>query len=70
METIYFREDGSQYGDDIEKTDIFCPNCGKQNIWVAVGEGDYYEGPTHYCLDCRYHFGLLGYGVDDKVIIK
>lgn len=45
-----------------DETDLFCPNCGKQNVWVESGEGDYYQGPAHYCISCEWYFTMPGIG--------
>lgn len=34
------------------KTDIYCPNCGKQTVWIDTCD-DYYSGFTGYCLSCH-----------------
>lgn len=42
----------------IPALDIFCPQCGQSQVWVEDGPGDYYAGPTHYCLACRRSFHM------------
>ncbi len=42
------------YHDD----DLYCPFCGKQQVVIGVGDGDYYVGPMHYCLACKKDFRL------------
>lgn len=34
------------------KTQLFCPICGKRNVWEEDSAGDYYAGPAILCLDC------------------
>lgn len=41
---------------DFAPTDLYCPKCGQHQVWVDTGPGDYYSGPTHYCLACRRIF--------------
>jgi transcription elongation factor Elf1 len=36
----------------------FCPNCGKQKVYVESGDGDYYEGATHICVACKSRFSI------------
>lgn len=33
-------------------TELFCPFCGKRNVWAEDGDGDYYTGVEYICLDC------------------
>lgn len=47
------------YYQDFKKTSLFCPNCGKQEIWVETGDGDLYVGPQHLCCSCNYSFNFL-----------
>ena len=56
MEVRTYRDDGTHYGDEIEKTDYFCPNCGVQNVYEEMNDGDYYMGATLYCLSCHHDF--------------
>jgi hypothetical protein len=37
---------------------LYCPNCGKQEVWYENGLGDYYQGVEHLCLNCEYEFYL------------
>lgn len=37
---------------------LFCPHCGKQEVWVEQSGGDYYVGQHHMCLACRWTFYL------------
>lgn len=34
------------------KTDLFCPLCGNKEVWVYMGEGDYYQGSEYLCVSC------------------
>ena len=42
------------------KTEWYCPNCGKQEVWDESGEGDFYAGTTSYCTECGFQCNLLG----------
>lgn len=48
------------YWENYEKTDWFCPHCGKQEMWDSTGSGDYYTGTTSYCTACNFSSQLLG----------
>ena len=39
-------------------SDLFCPRCGANNVWIEGSEGDYYVGPEHRCGDCEHDFYL------------
>jgi hypothetical protein len=41
-----------------EKCDLFCPNCGKQEVWEEKGLGDYYLGVNYLCLSCETSHNL------------
>ena len=41
-----------------EKTELFCPHCGKRGVWHDTGGGDYYVGETFICPACRHRFYL------------
>lgn len=52
----------------VEKDEaIFCPNCGVKEVYVVVGDGDYYEGPQHFCKNCHNSFTLPSCGVDVNI---
>lgn len=43
----------------MEKKQYFCPQCGKQEVYLQMDdEQDYYVGYTYYCFACRYSFHL------------
>lgn len=56
---------GHSITDKYEKSDLFCPRCGKQTVFVDTGAGDYYQGPRHVCLECVEAFGCQLYGGDN-----
>jgi hypothetical protein len=37
---------------DYLKIDLFCPHCGKQELWESCGGGDYYVGVESLCINC------------------
>lgn len=43
------RIDNSTY----TKSDLFCPICGKQDLWIHENGGDYYVGEAYYCTSCK-----------------
>ncbi len=48
------------------KSDIYCPNCGKQDCWEDTGGGDYYVGATFACMSCKTTFHVPDYGNEWK----
>lgn len=46
-----------------KQTNLYCPECGKQTVYVENSEGDYYVGPTHLCVSCDSNFTLPHIGV-------
>jgi predicted RNA-binding Zn-ribbon protein involved in translation (DUF1610 family) len=46
-------------------TALYCPNCGKQSVWIDTGGGDYYVGETHLCVSCDTSFYLPNIGSPD-----
>jgi predicted RNA-binding Zn-ribbon protein involved in translation (DUF1610 family) len=40
------------------KTEYFCPNCGKLEVWSEDGPGDYYAGEDYVCTSCKCFFNL------------
>ena len=42
------------YIEEYAKTQYYCPNCGKQEVWNEVGEGDYYLGSDYVCTECNF----------------
>jgi len=67
MEIRYYREDKTHWGCDVEKTEYYCPECGKQEVYEALGEGDYYEGTGLYCNSCNNAFTMPSRGIDEKL---
>ena len=54
----------SPYGHSNEETwkriDIFCPACGKKEVWREEDWGDYYVGEEYLCTACGASFHLAG----------
>ncbi len=42
------------YEYDYEKTELYCPHCGKQEVWEEAGGGDYYLGVDYLCTACSH----------------
>lgn len=43
----------------VEKNnDLYCPNCGNKGVYEETGDGDYYEGPSMYCIECKTEFSM------------
>jgi transposase-like protein len=36
-------------------TELYCPQCGRQEVWNSDGE-DYYDGSEYVCLSCKGTF--------------
>ena len=61
FEVKYFKGSGElshSYEEKWEKTELYCPNCGKPEVWHETGGGDYYVGETFICTACRHRFYL------------
>lgn len=71
FDVLYFnntRDEGKQlhsrYREPWKKSDLYCPRCGKQEVWFCNDGGDYYVGEQHICINCKSGFYLPG-GVAD-----
>ena len=51
-----------------EHTDFYCPSCGKQEVWVEDGPGDYYAGPDYLCRVCGGGMGCPNHG--DRIVTE
>lgn len=49
---------GHSYDEEWQRVETFCPNCGKQEVWMETGPGDYYEGAGFLCVACEWGFTL------------
>ena len=63
------REFSHKYSEPWEKTDIFCPRCGKQEVWFCNNVGDHYLGEQHICTACKGTFYLPS-GVGDATGVQ
>lgn len=60
---------------EVNKVKYYCPGCGRRHCYVAKGEGDFYEGPEHYCITCGFTFtmpcgGKSGFNYSLKIELK
>lgn len=53
------KNDGHHYEEEWTKTEMFCPNCGKQEVWSGDG-ADYYVGTQYLCTNCIHSSYLDG----------
>jgi len=44
-------------GEQWDKADYYCPNCGKESVWSDDSD-DYYLGCKYICSDCKVVFYL------------
>ena len=61
---------GGSYEKKYTKVDTYCPNCGKQSVFEADGEGDYYVGPDCVCLECDSVFTWQGASKADQFVLE
>jgi DNA-directed RNA polymerase subunit RPC12/RpoP len=54
---------------ELVDAEIHCPECGVKNVQVETCDGDYYLGPTYYCLSCKHEFGYHSWGQNKKTVI-
>jgi predicted RNA-binding Zn-ribbon protein involved in translation (DUF1610 family) len=52
--------DPISYDETWEKLAIYCPNCGKNEVWRDTASGDYYVEELHLCSACDHGFYLPG----------
>ena len=58
VEFYYHDEIDKKFHEEVEQTDLHCPECGQKTVYVEVGLGDYYQGPTYYCKECKNGFTM------------
>jgi DNA-directed RNA polymerase subunit RPC12/RpoP len=58
-----FNDCGPVHSEEVEQTELHCPECGQKTVYVEVGDGDYYQGPTYYCKSCKNEFTMPSSGV-------
>ena len=56
------KEFSHKYSEGWSKTNLFCPQCGKREVWANDGPGDYYVDNQYLCLapTCAATFYLPG----------
>jgi len=52
IHVLALRADGSDYGHDYHKGDMYCKHCGAPNLYETYG-GDYYYPMRYYCPECE-----------------
>ena len=65
IEVLYYQQQAGEerkfshkYTEPWEKTELFCPRCGKHEVWFCNNGGDYYVGEKHICTACKGVFYL------------
>jgi hypothetical protein len=48
------------YPETWEKVDMYCPACGKQEVWQEGSAGDYYVGECYTCAACESEWTIQG----------
>lgn len=51
---------GHSYPEVYEKTDLYCPGCGDQEVWHEQGMGDFYVGTIFLCASCKADWTMQG----------
>lgn len=46
------------YMESYSEVDFYCPECGKREVWMNDGSGDYYVGEDYICMACESIFYL------------
>ena len=55
------------YIEEYNRSDYFCPKCGRTELWKEEGSGDCSLGSGYLCLKCKLHFYLVdNHGLSDK----
>lgn len=45
----------------VKNEKMFCPKCGKKEVWIWQEGEDFYVGKDHICLLCEHHFTIQTY---------
>lgn len=48
------------YPETWNKIDMYCPACGKQEVWQEDSAGDYYVGEGYMCAACGSDWTIQG----------
>lgn len=59
IEVIKHHRDGVPHTEIYERSEIYCPNCGKQTVWLDTND-DFYVGKTGLCLSCKHSHNCAG----------
>lgn len=49
-----------KYPETWRKIEMYCPNCGKQDVWQEDSTGDYYVGEGYICVGCNQEWTIQG----------
>lgn len=49
-----------KYSERWRRIEMYCPNCGKQNVWQEDSAGDYYVGEGYLCTACEHTWTIQG----------
>ena len=68
FDVIYTKDDringgkifSHKYEEPWRRQDIFCPKCGKKEVWMCDNGGDYYVGEQYLCVGCEATFYMPG----------
>lgn len=64
------RLDGSAYNTVYAKSEVYCPHCGEQTVWISSCT-DYYLGNIGTCTSCeKYHWSAGEFYEADKFVIE
>lgn len=49
-----------KYSETWNKIEMYCPHCGKQEVWQEDSDGDYYVGEGFICAACEHTWTIQG----------
>jgi predicted RNA-binding Zn-ribbon protein involved in translation (DUF1610 family) len=52
MKVLQEYPNSHHYVREYQLSGLFCPTCGKQEVWAEQGGGDYYLGVDYVCASC------------------
>lgn len=70
MKVIQYKSSSIEYSIEVEKTKYYCPNCGKKKVYEQTGEGDFYEGTSLHCIECKFSFSMPSRSIDNNITIE
>ena len=65
MKVLLEFKNSHHYFQEYEKSELYCPNCGKKEVWEEQGFGDYYKGNKYVCTDCGFMFTMPSGNIRD-----